>query len=1028
MDSVTELSDYSDSETTADGVYGDWVDDGHMLYVRGPGQAVFTDAQGNTYNDYVYVVNNNSSPRVTMTYTSYEDMNPSAYPEKHQILAWRFDADLPDPYNTHMRGYSDYPSVQGFLKLFNYEVSDDQRTHSFDCVKEVEVDGKTQPALASTVELSPVMDLIASDFNFHTPELDEGWDSDSTEEHPDYYVTAPDSVLLETTYYKVVNGEIDASTATSECPTEPGCYQLAVKATVNTKFQSDSYSRDYDYIDYDQNRVFWQYSGYRQVNEDITKMTSDKITTDEWRFAIAGDEVTLTVDENGKPVLPEDAAGVHYSSGVLTIDKGFTVGFDPSDIVTCDIVNNGLLNGGNFTGKVTGSGSILSGLFTHKPANTTSMWVKATCGASINGITDPSGETTMYPVLLTGGKAFDISILYTDHDADHPVWGWFINNVTPNESEYAAQPVEEDTPDALVAPFDAGMPSSYDEHGTIISPVLPLNESDLKVSKNGEVTTDIPNVAVTVDEYSRRPDGTYDVTVSLKSTKDWSFLPDELQKNEDAMAFFSHLTQNGDLYYYMPDTLTVNAAISFDAPPVDEEGKVTVPEGGKVEGDGWTAENDSETGETTVTITDAKNLEDTTLDCDKITIGSTDAKTDVSNITTNADVTVTEGSNISGGTYSGNITGEGSISGGVFTGKIDDTVDVTGGIFAEESLPEAVNAVEVKVTGGASIQELSSVTAKVVNSNGSSQELTLTYPSKDDREFYGWQTTAGDNKELTDDNTVSISATAGSVSITPVLNMVQSDLNVPEWNEDSIPDAKDVSVSLPNVPEDQVVVTGIQYRDQATSDVSSEYPTQAGTYDVLVALGINSAAENSIALFADPAADRVVEGSGVGYFVPTTMDTGKDVTIKASETPDPGPDVPDVPGGDDTPDTPADGSGAGAGAAIAVGAVAAGSAAYIIGTQVYLTSVLPEGTAIPTNKAALAAVLWNAAGKPEPQSTALFADIVADASETQKAARWCVEQGLISANGDKFSPKGYTFRAQVIKAWNQLQKTLNAEQ
>ena len=51
----------------------------------------------------------------------------------------------------------------------------------------------------------------------------------------------------------------------------------------------------------------------------------------------------------------------------------------------------------------------------------------------------------------------------------------------------------------------------------------------------------------------------------------------------------------------------------------------------------------------------------------------------------------------------------------------------------------------------------------------------------------------------------------------------------------------------------------------------------------------------------------------------------------------------------------------------------------------------------------------------------LFTDISAEAIDSQQAARWCVEQGLMQADGTSFKPGKYTFRPQVIKAWNNLQ-------
>ena len=69
-------------------------------------------------------------------------------------------------------------------------------------------------------------------------------------------------------------------------------------------------------------------------------------------------------------------------------------------------------------------------------------------------------------------------------------------------------------------------------------------------------------------------------------------------------------------------------------------------------------------------------------------------------------------------------------------------------------------------------------------------------------------------------------------------------------------------------------------------------------------------------------------------------------------------------------------SGAGGAAVAVIGGAAIGGAAYLIGTQVYLPSVLPEGASIPTNRQHLADLLWTAAGKPQPASTALFLSLI----------------------------------------------------
>ena len=118
------------------------------------------------------------------------------------------------------------------------------------------------------------------------------------------------------------------------------------------------------------------------------------------------------------------------------------------------------------------------------------------------------------------------------------------------------------------------------------------------------------------------------------------------------------------------------------------------------------------------------------------------------------------------------------------------------------------------------------------------------------------------------------------------------------------------------------------------------------------------------------------------------------------------------------PEQPADD--AGTGVAIVLGGAALGATAYVVGTQLWLETHLPDGV-IPTSRQQLAELLWNAAGKPQPASTALYADISAEAADSQLAARWCVEQGLMADYGETFKPSAYVFRPQVIKAWNDVQ-------
>lgn len=139
------------------------------------------------------------------------------------------------------------------------------------------------------------------------------------------------------------------------------------------------------------------------------------------------------------------------------------------------------------------------------------------------------------------------------------------------------------------------------------------------------------------------------------------------------------------------------------------------------------------------------------------------------------------------------------------------------------------------------------------------------------------------------------------------------------------------------------------------------------------------------------------------------------IITPAGSTPAPGPDD-----GDTTPDdTGTVDSGSDAGGAVA--AVLVGGAAvwggYEVATRVILHNILPEGAAIPANRGQLALLVWNNAGRPEPAAQPEFTD-VADA-DMAKAARWCVEQGIMEAKtAETFKPEGWTPKLKVIETWN----------
>ena len=522
---------------------------------------------------------------------------------------------------------------------------------------------------------------------------------------------------------------------------------------------------------------------------------------------------------------------------------------------------------------------------------------------------------------------------------------------------------------------------------------------------------------------------------------------------------------SAELTFTMPGnavTLTATYPSIHKVPTTDSEGNVTIPEGtDEVKGDGWTAKK--EDNKTIVEITGDKDFNNATLNCDQITIGSEGTSTTVSNLTTNAEVTVASGSAIEGGTFSGKVTSDGkikggtfekdvtttgtitdgtfngnvfgtgtiaggtfngdindnvTINGGTFTGFIDDhviitggtftgdvrSINVTGGVFAGVTTPD-VTKTKVTATGGASINNIQKnegtnqeTTVRVVGE----QQLSLAYTPDTGRTFYGWQKEQGNQTGIIKGDTtttVPVNSTDSASVYTPVVKLIKSDLT--EFN----------LMEVAGTEGYYQVVDG-----ELTGDcLGNELPTEPGTYALGVKLANAEPTENTIALalYADDTAsvgNIVLMKDGVGYYVPEVLQVGDSIPV----------------GGSDAATGSGD-SGAGGAAVAVIGGAAIGGAAYLIGTQVYLTSVLPEGASIPTNRQQLADLLWTAAGKPQPASTALFTDISADAADSQKAARWCVEQGLLKDTGSTFKPDKHTFRPQVIKAWNDLQAKLNPQ-
>ena len=955
-------------------------------------------AEGASFNGMaspVYVANQTAVPQIEITYSA----NPA-----HKVIAWRFDID--NSIKQHGNSDATDPRAAVLLAQANYTHSADNRTIRFDCVPSIKYNGYTMGALNADTVFSPVLDVLPSELTFHA----------ATENGPasvELGADMPaDRIDISCFYTNVATNEVS-----EEYPTEAGTYQISV--ILKAKGLSDELKNNIY-----QNRVEWN-GAYHQLSyaNESTGNTLTSLTSENWRFQISTNTVTLTVDENGAPVIPENAKGVRYENNTLTIDANTTAQFAQGSTVKCDIVNNGTLDGGLFTGTVTGSGSIARGLFLHDPKTSLpTMMLSVPENASLNGITAPdaTGLTTLYAINTLDGEDNTLLFIgdYIGTDP-HTFYGWDLVYSFGGEEKNSDVEKNYIGKTHFEQPMYGPIPDGQNGVKCIFLPVLEMDASDL---------------TITADKTESKIDGAVIYSVQYVDESDPNAAPSTVYPTKagsykaivtltcpgDSTYSKARVARIGNLCYHVPETLEVEVTVELPTvPPTDGDGNVTFEGTDEVKGDGWTAKKDDE-GKTTVEITDGKNLNNTTLNCNKITIGSEGTSTTVSNLTTSADVTVASGSAIEGGTFSGNVSGTGTIEGGTFSGNVGsevkinggtftgnvDSTKINGGVFAGE-IPTTVESTKVTATGGASINNIQKnegtnqeTAVQVVGE----QQLSLAYTPDEGRTFYGWQKDA--DIIAKGDATPTVSADSTDSVYTPVVEMNLSDIQDGESNIEgtAVTSIRYYKVDANGLPE------GDGYDDAPVDDGTFE----DGRYVQYIALKLtDEPTENTIALYADEdVPSRVVVKNGIGYYVPEFLATGEEVRIG---------DIPD-----DTATGSGD-SGAGGAAVAVIGGAAIGGAAYLIGTQVYLTSVLPEGASIPTNRQQLADLLWTAAGKPQPASTALFTDISADAADSQKAARWCVEQGLLKDTGSTFKPDKHTFRPQVIKAWNDLQAKLNPQ-
>lgn len=363
---------------------------------------------------------------------------------------------------------------------------------------------------------------------------------------------------------------------------------------------------------------------------------------------------------------------------------------------------------------------------------------------------------------------------------------------------------------------------------------------------------------------------------------------------------------------------------------------------------------------------------------------------------------------ISDGTFQGEVDNDGTISDGTFQGSVYNSKDISGGTFQKP-----VNNYGGTISGGTfeeavEVDAASGAEAKI---EGGTFEKGMTLMNGDA------SITISDGLF---DGVVVNKGRYGSLSITG--GLFTKDVDVYTISTGNLSITGGYFVAKPIMP--QGSNTGFAtVRDQngRTFQVPVNEDFSENGYGTLYVPHGTSEQANPITVKTDTVlTDCLADGESIMDSVQQNADGSYTIEVSQPKsivlvTAEPTP-----PTLDDSEIDSAFSSGAAA-LGIVLGAAGLGYLTYAYGSSLYLHYALPGGF-IPSTRQELATVLWTTAGKPDPVSTALYTDIPADDIEQQKAARWCVEQGLMSDYGATFGPDTKVTNARIIRAWNSLKK------
>lgn len=231
----------------------------------------------------------------------------------------------------------------------------------------------------------------------------------------------------------------------------------------------------------------------------------------------------------------------------------------------------------------------------------------------------------------------------------------------------------------------------------------------------------------------------------------------------------------------------------------------------------------------------------------------------------------------------------------------------------------------------------------------------------------------------------------------------QPDPDQPEQPDPGDPDDKDVFLQFEDCSVDVEKPDGTTLHFDALTGViqSQRLPKGAKVTITLDEKAIPEGMKFSCWVFDDPRPEDLMEDGTTATF---TMQEDIGVLAKFSTL--------------EEEDSSAD-FGTIAAATAVVGVV--GATAYLVGTEVALNQLLPTGTSVPQDRAQLALLLWNTAGRPEPAALPAFADVTDP--DTAKAAQWCVEAGFFQPREDgNFKPGKHVSRWKVLRTYQRIVK------